>query len=167
MRSTRLSRNKEAYNDILTLGLPLSNEGKPLPSIMGVATAVVPKGANNLPVAKEFLKYSIEPKVLGAYLRGGLGRFLPPMPSIVENDKAFWLDPKNEPLEAYTRQGVYGPTIPPYEVYNPARAEVSTEHVFAVAMNDVINNGMTPEQAIDKAFKRAEAIFAKYPIAQS
>jgi hypothetical protein len=34
-------------------------------------------------------------------------------------------------------------------------------------MNDVINNGMTPEQAIDKAFKRAEAIFAKYPIAQS
>jgi hypothetical protein len=35
------------------------------------------------------------------------------MPSIVENDKAFWLDPKNEPLEAYTRQGVYGPTTPP------------------------------------------------------
>jgi len=26
---------------------------------------------------------------------------------------------------------------------------------------------MTPEQAIDKAFKRAEAIFAKYPIAQA
>jgi hypothetical protein len=26
---------------------------------------------------------------------------------------------------------------------------------------------MTPEQAIDKAFKRAEAIFAKYPIVQA
>jgi hypothetical protein len=25
---------------------------------------------------------------------------------------------------------------------------------------------MTPEQAIDKAFKRAEAVFAKYPIEQ-
>ena len=49
-------------------------------------------------------------------------------------------------------------------MYNPARAEVSTEHVFAIAMNDVINNGMTPEAAIDKAFKRCEAIFAKYPI---
>jgi multiple sugar transport system substrate-binding protein len=105
--------------------------------------------------------------VLGAYLQGGLGRFLPSMPSIVENDKAFWLDPKNEPLEAYTRQGVYGPTIPPYEVYNPARAEVSTEHVFAIAMNDVISNGMTPEAAIDKAFKRCEAIFAKYPIREA
>jgi len=161
-----LWKDKEAYNDILTLGLPLSNDGKPVPSIVGVAPAVVPKGAKNIAVAKEFLKYSIDPKVLGPYLEGGLGRFLPPMPSIVENNKAFWLDPKNEPLEAYTRQGVYGPTIPPYEVYNPARAEVSTEHVFAIAMNDVINNGMTPQASADKAFKRIEEIFAKYPVVQ-
>src|ERR1700746_451184 len=162
-----LWKDKEAYNDILTLGLPLSNEGKPLPSVMGTAAAVVPKGAKNIDAAKEFLKYSIEPKGLGTYLKTGLGRFSPPMPSIFENRKAFGLDPKNEPLEAYTRQGVYGPTTPPYEVYNPARAEVSTEHVFALAINDVITNGMTPEAAIDKAFRRCEAIFAKYPIEQS
>ena len=157
--------NKEEYNDILTLGLPLSNDGKPLPSILGAATAVIPKGAKNLKAAKEFLKYSIEPKVLAAYLKTGLGRFLPPMPSIVENDKAFWLDPKNEPLQAYTTQGL-GPTIPPYEVFNPARAQVSTEHVFAVAMIDVINKGVTPQAAVDNAFKRCEAIFAKYPIVE-
>jgi hypothetical protein len=30
----------------------------------------------------------------------------------------------------------------------------------------VMNNGMAPGQAIDKAFKRAEAIFAKYQIVQ-
>ena len=162
-----LWKNKEAYNDILTLGLPLSNDGKPLVGIMGTAAAVVPKGATNIAVAKEFLKYSIEPKALGAYLKTGLGRFLPPMKSIADNDQAFWLDPKNQPLQAYTQQGIYGPTIPPYEVYNPARAQVSTEHVFAIAINDVINNGMTPEAAIDKAFSRCEAIFAKFPIAQA
>ena len=105
---------------------------------------MVPKGAKNIPVAKEFLKYSIDPNVLGAYLQGGLGRFLPPMPSIVENDKAFWLDPKNEPLAAYTRQGIYGPTIPQYEVFNPARAQVSTEHVFALAIIDVIGGRKRP-----------------------
>jgi multiple sugar transport system substrate-binding protein len=162
-----LWNDKAEYNDILTLGLPLSNEGKALPSVIGAATTVVPKGAQNIAVAKEFLKYSIEPKALAAYLKGGLGRFLPPMPSIVKNDPGFWLDPKNEPLAAYTRQGVYGPTIPPYEVFNPARAQVSTEHVFAVAMIDVMNNGMTPEAAVDKAFKRVETIFAKYPIQQA
>jgi ABC-type glycerol-3-phosphate transport system substrate-binding protein len=46
-------------------------------------------------------------------------------------------------------------------------AQIDSEHVFSVAMLDVMTNGMTPEQAIDKAFKRAEAIFAKYPIAQA
>jgi multiple sugar transport system substrate-binding protein len=162
-----LYHNKEEYADILTLGLPLSNDGKELPSIAGAATAVIPKGAKNIAVAKEFLRYSIEPKVLATYLKGGLGRFLPTMPAIAKNDPGFWLDPKNEPLAAYTRQGILSPTIPPYEVLNPAMAEVWTEHVFSVAMFDVMNGGMAPEQAIDKAFKRVETIFAKYPIRQA
>jgi len=57
--------------------------------------------------------------------------------------------------------------MPIYEVYNPAIAEVNGEHAFSVAMFDVMNNGMTSEQAIDKAFKRIETIFAKYPIQQA
>ncbi|MBV8740051.1 MAG: carbohydrate ABC transporter substrate-binding protein [Alphaproteobacteria bacterium] len=162
-----LWKEKEEYNDILTLGLPLGNDGKPVAGVMTTQAVVVPKGAPNVTVAKEFLKYSLEPKVLAVLLKVGLGRRLPPMTSIVENDKAFWLDPKNEPLQAYTREGIYGPTIPPYEVYNPARAQVSTERVFPLAILDVINKGVAPEAAVDKAFKRTEEIFAKYPIAQS
>ena len=38
----------------------------------------------------------------------------------------------------------------------------SAEQLWGVAHADVIKNGMTPEAAVDKAFKRAEAIFAKY-----
>jgi len=34
-------------------------------------------------------------------------------------------------------------------------------------MFDVIKEGMAPEQAVDKAFKRIEEIFAKYPIQQA
>jgi multiple sugar transport system substrate-binding protein len=161
-----LWKEKDEYNDILTLGLPLSNDGKPVTGVMGTQALVVPKGAPNLAVAKEFLKYSIEPKVLAALLKGGLGRRLPPMTSIVENDKAYWLDPKNEPLQAYTKQGVYGPTIAPYEAFNPARAQVSTEHVFALAILDAINKDVTPQAAVDKAFKRCDEIFAKFPIQQ-
>src|SRR5580704_10866207 len=67
---------------------------------------------------------------------------------------------------AYAEETLMRPTVPLYEAFNPAMAEVSSEHVFSIAMFDVMNNGMTPEQAIDKAFKRAEGIFAKYPIAQ-
>jgi hypothetical protein len=39
-------------------------------------------------------------------------------------------------------------------------------YVFSIAEFDVMNNGIAPEQAIDNAFKRAEAIFAKYQIVQ-
>jgi multiple sugar transport system substrate-binding protein len=162
-----LWKEKEQYNDILTLGLPLDNDGKPVTSVMGTQALVVPKGGPNITVAKDFLKYSIEPKVLAALLKAGLGRRLPPMKSIVENDKAYWLDPNNEPLAAYTQQGIYGPTIAPYEVFNPARAQVSTEHVFPLAILNVINQGVTPEAAIDTAFKRCEEIFTEYPIQQS
>ena len=159
-----LWKQKEEYNDILTLGLPLGNDGKPVTGVMATQALVVPKGGPNLTVAKDFLKYSIEPKALAALLKGGLGRRLPPMTSIVEDDKAYWLDPNNEPLAAYTRQGMYGPTVAPYEAFNPARAQVSTEHVFALAILDVINKAVTPEAAVDKAFARCDAIFAQYPI---
>jgi hypothetical protein len=64
-------------------------------------------------------------------------------------------------------QGLLGPTIPPYQVFNPAMAEVWTKHVFSVAMFDVMNGRMAPEPAVNKAFKRVETIFAKYPIQQA
>jgi hypothetical protein len=44
---------------------------------------------------------------------------------------------------------------------------LSQSHVFSVAEFDVLKNEMAPEAAIDKAFKRAEEIFAKYPITQT
>ena len=54
-----------------------------------------------------------------------------------------------------------------HEVFNPAIAQINAEHLFSVAELDVMNNAMAPEAAIDKAFKRVEEIFAKYPIAQA
>jgi hypothetical protein len=38
---------------------------------------------------------------------------------------------------------------------------------MGVAWADIIAGGMTPQAAAEKAFKRIEEIFAKYPISQS
>ena len=156
---------KDEYNDIVTRGLPLSNDGKPLTSQIIALGTVIPKGAKNVAAAKDFMKYVAQPKVLNEYLKGGLGRFLVPVPEMVKSDP-FWL--KEDPhRKAYAELTMVGEAMPIYEVYNPAIAQVNAEHVFSVAMFDVMNNGMAPEQAIDKAFKRAEEIFAKYPITQA
>jgi len=43
-----------------------------------------------------------------------------------------------------------GPTMPLYEVYNPAIAQFNADHAFSIAEYDVMKEGMGPEQAIDK-----------------
>jgi multiple sugar transport system substrate-binding protein len=157
---------EQDYNDIVTMGLPLSNDGKPVPSQAPSVCGLIPKGANNVAVAKEFLKYLIQPQVLNELLKTGLGRNVPCMPSIV-NDDPWWLDPKDPHRVAYINQGVLGPTISTFWTFNPAYAQVQNEHVWPTGWADIISGGMTPQAAAEKAFKRVEEIFAKYPITQS
>jgi multiple sugar transport system substrate-binding protein len=161
-----LYHDKEQYNDIVTYGMPLSNDGKKLESPLPIFGAVIPKGGKNPALAQEFLKYAIEPKVLNEYLKGGLGRWAIPMPAMAKSDP-FWLDPKDPHRVTYIRETLFSPTLPLYEAFNPAAAEVNTQQVFPLAEFDVMKNGMAPEAAIDKAFKHLEAIFAKYPIQQA
>src|SRR5262245_43703203 len=153
---------KEDYDDIVTMGLPLSNDGKPVASQGGAVCGLIPKGAKNVVVAKEFLKFLIQPKVCNEYLKTGLGRSIPCMPSIVKNDHWWFDDPHRA---AYTTQGLLGPTAPAFWVYNPAYAQVQNEHVWSVGWVDIMKEGMKPQAAAEKAFKRVEEIFAKYPIA--
>jgi hypothetical protein len=43
---------KEDYDDIVTMGLALSNDGRPVPSRAGSLCGLIPKGAKNIPAAK-------------------------------------------------------------------------------------------------------------------
>jgi multiple sugar transport system substrate-binding protein len=161
-----LYHKKEAYDDIVTMGLPLDNAGKPIPAQLGVGGAFIPKGAKNIEVAKDFLKYVIQPKVVNEYLKAGLGRWLPPMPDLVKADP-FWLDPKDPHRTAYAREGMLDSTVPIYPAFNPGYAEANAQQIWGTAAADVIREGMTPQAAADKALKRIGEILAKYPIAQS
>jgi len=155
---------KDDYDDIVTMGLALSNDGKPVPSQANNGTLLIPKGAKNVEVAKDFLKFIIQPKVNNERLKTGLGRNIPCMPSIVKADHWWFDDPHRA---AYTTQGLLGPTVPQYWVFNPAYAQIQNEHVWMQGWMDIIQGGATPQAAAEKAFKRVEEIFAKYPIAQS
>jgi multiple sugar transport system substrate-binding protein len=156
-------KKEQDYTDIITMGLPLSNDSKPVPSQAGSLCGLIPKGAKNVEVAKDFLKFLIQPRVLDEYLKAGLGRNLPAMPSIVKDDP-WWLDPKDPHRVAYTTQGALGPTVPTFWTSNPAYAQVQNEHVWAIAWAEIMKDGAIPQAAAEKAFKRVEEIFAKYPI---
>jgi multiple sugar transport system substrate-binding protein len=164
--STELSlyHKKAEYADMVTMGLPLDNAGKPMPAQLGVSGSFIPKGAKNVDVAKDFIRYLIQPKVMNEYLKQGLGRWLPAMPELARSDP-FWLDPKDPHVAAYTREGLLGPTVPAYQVFNPGYAEANAHQIWGTAAADVIREGMTPQAAAEKALKRIADILAKYPLA--
>ncbi len=49
----------------------------------------------------------------------------------------------------------------------PEPAQVQNEHVWQTAWAEIIQDKATPQAAAEKAFKRVEEIFSKYPIAQT
>jgi multiple sugar transport system substrate-binding protein len=163
--STELAmiKNKQAYyEEAVVMGLPNRNDGSPMPAILGAGGGFIPKGAKNVPVAKEFMKYFMQPEVMNENLKNGLGRWVPVIPQIVKDDP-WWTDTKDDPHRSpYVHEAVLGPTIPAYNGFNPAWGQVSAEQLWGQAHSDVIKGGMTPAAAVDKAFRRAEAIFTKF-----
>lgn len=164
MELARIS-NKEEYEDILTYQIPNGNDGKPLPAEIGIFGAVIPKGAKNVDVAKDFLKYAIQPEVLNEYLKGGLGRWAVPMPEIAKRDP-FWLKSGDQHRTAYIEQILLRETIPLYTAYNPAAAEVDSKHIFQNAWAGMLH-GTKAEDAAAQALNQCKEIFAKYPIKNS
>jgi multiple sugar transport system substrate-binding protein len=148
------------------MGLPNDNSGKPIASPLEVGGAFIPKGAKNVAVGKEFLKYVIEPKVAGAYLKAGLGRWLPAIPSIAKNDP-WWTDPKDPHRLAYVTQGVFGKTVPRHYAYNPGMSEANAAQIWGTAHASVIRDNVSAQAAADTALNRLGAILAKYPVAQT
>jgi len=86
------------------------------------------------------------------------------MASIVKDDPWWSADPHRK---AYVEQGLLGPTLPQFWVFNPAYAQVQNEHSFMTGWMDIIQGGMAPQAAAEKALKRVAEIFAKYPISSS
>jgi multiple sugar transport system substrate-binding protein len=102
----------------------------------------------------------MQPQMMNENLKGGLGRWFPAIPALIEEDP-FWLDPSDPHRAPYIKIAL-GPMIPQFNAFNPAWGQVNAEQLWGRAEADVIKNGMTPEQAIDKAFKRAQVIFERF-----
>jgi multiple sugar transport system substrate-binding protein len=160
-----LRKQKDEYHDVITMPPQQDNNGKQMITQMGTAGTMIPKGAKNVEVAKDFQKFLITPEVNIVWLKGAIGRFLPIYPEIAKNDTWF-TDPQRDPhVPPYIQQGVFSPTKPDYFAYNPAWAQVRSEHTLHVAFHDIVSDGVPVKDAAMKALKRIEDIFAKYQIA--
>jgi multiple sugar transport system substrate-binding protein len=161
--STELAmiNDKQAfYHDMVTLAPVSKNDGSPMKTQVNAGGGFIPKGAKNADVAKDFMKYFMQPQVMNENLKGGLGRWVPVMPHLVKED-TWWLNSGMPCLKPYVTEAVLNPTLPVFEGYSPAWGQANAEQLWGQAHADVIKNGMKPADAIDKAFKRCNEIFAK------
>jgi hypothetical protein len=99
---------KQEYYDIVTWGLADRNDGKPVPSWASSVCGLIPKGAKNVDVAKDFLKYLIQPKICNEYLKTGAR---PPRSgdAVAQNDPWRMADPHRK---AYATTALLRPTVP-------------------------------------------------------
>src|SRR5581483_6371017 len=132
---------EEYYHEVITQPPPLDNNGNPIKTELNIAATMIPKGAKSIEVAKEFQKFMIQPEINSEWLKATLGRFVP----------------------IYIQQGIFNPTKPDYFSYNPAWAQVRSEHTFNVAFHDIVSHHVPVKDAATKALKRLEEIFSKYP----
>ena len=158
----QMEKKDQYFRDIITKGVPLGNDGKPVPSILGVTSAFIPKAATNIDGGKAFLKWFIQPANLNAYLKEARGRWLPVMPSALKNDP-YWLDPSDPHRPVAAKHGLVLPVIAPWQTYTPAYAQVASEQIWAGAEANITQKNMTPEQATEMAIKRIKEIFAQFP----
>jgi multiple sugar transport system substrate-binding protein len=148
------------YHDMQTLAPKLKNDGTPMKTQINAGGGFIPKGAKGVEVAKDFMKYFMQPKVMNDNLKGGLGRWFPTIHQVVKDDP-WWLNSGEPCLKPYIEEGVLNPTLPVWEGYTPAWGQANAEQLWGQAHADVIKNGMKVADAVDKAFKRCTEIFNK------
>jgi multiple sugar transport system substrate-binding protein len=159
-----LGKQKDEYNDVVTMAPQLDNNGQQMLTQMGISGTMIPKGAKRIEIAKDLQRFLLQPKVNGEFLKGGLGRWLPSMPEVALNDP-WWTDPKRDShVPPYVQHVLVNPTKPDYFAYNPAWAHVRSEHTFHVAFHDIVADNVPVKEASLKALKRVGEIFGKYQI---
>ena len=154
-------KDQQAFlHDMVTIAPEQKNDGTPMVTQLNAGGGFIPKGAKNVEVAKDFMKYFMQPKVMNDNLKGGLGRWIPAIPQAVKDDP-WWMDSGEPCLKPYVIEATVNPTMPLYEGFTPAWGQVQAEQIWGQAHADVVKDGMKVADAVDKAFKRAEQIFAR------
>lgn len=147
------------YQQLGTIEFPNKPSGEPMTHLVIVRQAVV-FASQNQELAKDFLAYLIQPEVMADYLKASGGRSLPVLKPIWQD--SFWTNPEDPHFSTATKSLIDGSTRSFYTAQNPAYSLVLQENVWGKALESIVLDEVTPEQAADEAIARIEEIFAQW-----
>ncbi|MBP0016572.1 MAG: carbohydrate ABC transporter substrate-binding protein [Cyanobacteria bacterium SBLK] len=145
-------------NEIVTLSpWPNTVNGSPFKVFVEFPLLIVPAHTQHQEAAKKFLAYLLQPKNLQVLIEQERGRVLPPIKEL--SNTSFWQDANDPHFDAVR---VVSEQIQPYPTTNPASAETIEQKILTTALERVIRDGISPEEAADEAIVRIQKIVNRY-----
>ncbi|MGD1917727.1 MAG: extracellular solute-binding protein [Pleurocapsa sp.] len=154
------AKEPEVYFDrMATIPYPNKPSGEPMTYLTKVRQVVV-FADRNLEDAQNFLSYLIRPELIGSYIEAMGGRFFP----VNKNnwDDPFWDNPDDPHISVVRKMFTEFPTRSHYFSDNPGYVEVLEENVWGQALQQIIIDGASPEEATDWAIARITQIFRQW-----
>ena len=155
-----LRNDPQAYREQLGIvELPNKTSGEPMRHIFLVEQAVIFKDAEHPQLAKDFLRYITQPKVINQFLKES-GRHSPAHTTAYQDP--YWTNPQDPHTSEVTKTLTKSQIRPIYPNNAPAYSIVLKENIWGQCLENIVLNGTTPEQATDEAIARIKQIFEEW-----
>ena len=148
------------YHKLGMVNFPHKPSGEPMRYLVSIKQAIIFTDSPHQKVAKEFLRYLIQPEIIAEYLRASGNRYLPVHKSLGQGPA--WQRAKDPYTTNATEALSKSPTRLINMVKNPAYSQVLQENIWGKALTKTIVHGVASEQATDEAIARIKQIFAEW-----
>jgi multiple sugar transport system substrate-binding protein len=148
------------YNQLNIAEFPHKPSGKPMRYLVSIRQVVIFEDSPRTSLAKDFVRYFLQPQVAIDYLKASGGRNQPVQTSAWS--APFWQNTRDPYIATATKILTAGQTRLSYVVEHPAYSQVLAENVWGKALTKVTANQVNPEQAADEAIERIKEIFEEW-----
>jgi multiple sugar transport system substrate-binding protein len=149
-------KNDDYYNNkIKTLRWPTAPDGKTFTLRVSVHNGFIPKDAKNKEMAKDFLRFFLQPENLDQFVKASNGAFFPVLKDSFKDPFFASADPHR--AAAY-KNFTETPTRPYEQVINRKFIQVQTENLYGRACGRVLSDNWTPAKATDEIITRMKQL---------
>jgi multiple sugar transport system substrate-binding protein len=149
----RATAKTNYYDLIRTAGFPNKPDGTPVQYRAAVKVGAIFEQAKNKARAKEFVSFLMQDENLTPYVEGALGRWFPV--TVKAQKSAFW---DGDVHRKAVRDQFANGTVTFEFTKNYKFTILNNENVWAKAMNRVVNEKVSVEQAVDEMIARIKTV---------
>jgi len=148
--------NNDAYNNkIRTLRWPAAPDGGIFTLRVSVHTGFIPKDAKNKEMAKDFVRFLLEPENLTHFVKASNGAWFPVQKEALKDPFFISADPHR--AAAY-KNFMEVPNRPYEQVFNRHFVTVQTENLYGRACGRVLADNWATDKAVDELIARMKQI---------